>query len=134
MAITEPESMDDLLYFTRRALDNDGKIMAWVYKPVCSKCGKEKMGKPLDPKKGTVKIRALEYICPGCGFTISKDELEPTLTVEIIYTCPHCKKSGETTTLYKRKKFMGADSYIFECNDCHQKIGITKKMKKLKEK
>lgn len=129
MALKEPESVEDVFYFTRREIGK-GKIMAWVYKPLCSKCGKAKMGKPIDDKTGRPKIRAKEYVCPGCKYTVSKDELEPTCTMEILFTCPHCGKSGEATTLYKRKKFDGVDAYIFECTFCKQKIGVTKKMKK----
>jgi hypothetical protein len=128
MGLIQPESMDDLFYFTRRALGN-GKIMAWVYRPDCPKCKKAKMGKPKDEKTGDVKIRAKEYVCPACKYTVSKEEFEPTCQMEIIYTCPHCGKSGEATTLYKLKSFDGVKAYVFECSSCKQKVGITKKMK-----
>ena len=97
--VTEPESMDDLIYFTRRSM-GDGKAMAWVRKKECPKCHKAKMGKPVE--KGKVKIRAKEYTCPECGFTEEKVEHEESLTLEAKYTCPHCGKEGEGTTLYKR--------------------------------
>ncbi len=29
MTIKEPESMEEIIYFTRRTIDN-GKVMAWV--------------------------------------------------------------------------------------------------------
>jgi len=132
MSIKEPESLDSCVYFTRRSLENDGKIMAWVYKTDCPKCGKAKMGKPVD--KGKVKIRAKEYVCPECGNTEPKEEHEPKLTVEIKYTCPSCGDVGEATTYYKRKTFEGVPSYVFVCNNCGKKIGITKKMKKSKKK
>ena len=128
-----PESMDECFYFTRRTLDNDGKALAFVLKEDCPECGKAKMGKP-QAKDGHIKIRAKEYVCPACNYEVSKEEYEPTLTMQIEYTCPACKKSGETTTPYKRKKFRAVDSYIFECVDCGEKIPITKKMKKIKEK
>lgn len=132
MPLKQPESMDESIYFTRRTLENNGKIMAWARKMDCPKCKKAKMGKPVD--KGKVKIRAKEYVCPACGYEESKDEHEPKLTVEIIYTCPHCGNSGEATTPYKRKSFEGVPAYIFECGKCKKKIGITKKMKAGKKK
>lgn len=127
--VTIPESTEDLIYFTRRAVDN-GKIMAWVYKKQCPQCNKAVMGKPVE--KGKVKIRAKEYVCPSCGFTEEKIAHEEQLTMEIQYTCPYCKKSNETTTLYKRKNFDGIPSYVFVCVDCGKKIAITKKMKQKK--
>lgn len=131
MMVAEPESMDDLIYFTRRTI-GDGKIRAWVYKVDCPKCGKAKMGKPVE--KGKVKIRAKEYVCPECGYSEPKDEHEQRLVMEIIYTCPYCGKSGEATTIYKRRTFEGVPAYVFECRDCNKKIGITKKMKEGKKK
>ncbi|MBS3135872.1 hypothetical protein J4401_02835 [Candidatus Woesearchaeota archaeon] len=124
-----PESADECFYFSRRSLDTNGMAIAWVSKPDCPKCGKAKMGKPIDEKKGSVKIRAKEYKCPSCKFTVPKDEFDSSLTMEIKYKCPHCGKEGETKTEYKRKKFQGVDAYIFSCVDCGKKIPITKKMK-----
>ncbi len=129
--VTEPESMDELIYFTRRAVGK-GKVMAWVYKKECPKCKKAKMGKPVE--KGKVKIRAKEYICPECGFIEEKDEHEESLMLEAKYTCPHCGKDGEGTTQYKRKSFEGVKSYIVVCQHCSGKIAITKKMKEGKKK
>ena len=131
--VTIPENTEGLIYFTRRN-NEDGKIMAWVYKKECPECKKAKMGKPKDPKTGRPKIRAKEYICPECDYSEEKKEHEETLTVEIQYTCPHCNKSGETTTPCKRKSFKGVQSYVFTCNDCGEKMGVTKKMKKTKKK
>lgn len=91
------------------------------------------MGKPVD-EKGNVKIRAREYKCPACGFTESKESHEKKITLEVAYTCPHCGKSGETTTEYSRKNFEGAPAYVFECKDCSKEIGISKKMKSTKKK
>lgn len=129
--VTEPKSMDECVYFTRRTIGN-GKIMAWTRKMDCPKCKKAKMGKPVE--KGKVKMRAKEYVCPSCGYREEKEEHEPKLTVEIKYTCPYCWDEGEATTPYKRKTFEGVPSYVFVCNKCGKKIGITKKMKKGKKK
>lgn len=131
MALTEPESMEECLYFTRRTFDNDGSAVAWVCKDKCPKCGKGLMGKPI--VKGKVKIRSEDYECPECGYTVSKSEYEPTLQVQVKYKCPKCGKSGETTTPYKRKSFQGVQAYVFQCEHCGEKIGLTKKMKDIKK-
>ncbi len=130
--VTEPQNMDDLVYFTNRTAGDKGKIRAWVYKVECPKCHKAKMGKPVE--KGKVKSRADHYICPACGYKEEKKEHEEALTVEIKYTCPHCGKEGEATTIYKRRPFEGVPSYVFECVFCKKKIGITKKLKEGKKK
>lgn len=130
--VTEPESMDELIFFTNRTIDNNGKIKAWVYRTDCPQCHKAKMGKPVDGDK--IKIRAQEYVCPECGFSQEKTEHEESLHLEIKFTCPHCGKEGETTAPYKRKTFEGIPSYVFECTSCGKKIGITKKMKTKKDK
>jgi len=133
MAFELPNSMDECLYFTRRTLDNDGKIIAWVEKKECSECGKAKMGKPVGDN-GKVKIRAKEYVCPGCGFKQDKKEHEESCEVKIIYTCPHCGNQGEITAPYVRKSFEGVKAVVFECQKCNKKIGITKKMAEGKKK
>lgn len=130
--LKEPESMDDLVYFTRRTI-GDGKVMAWVYRKRCPKCGKAEMGKPAGDG-GKVKIRAKEYVCPECGHTEEKQEHEESLTLEAKYTCPHCGKQGESTTLYKRKSYQGVQSYVLVCEHCREKIALTKKMKAPKKK
>ncbi|MFC1755615.1 hypothetical protein ACFL96_19875 [Thermoproteota archaeon] len=131
--LKEPESMDECVYFTRRILeDGKGKIMAWVRRIDCPKCSKAKMGKPVD--KGKIKIRAKEYVCPECGHIETKEEHEPKLTVEVKYTCPHCGDEGDATTEFKRKTFEGVPAFVFVCNKCGEKIGISKKMKKSKKK
>ncbi|MFO8016093.1 MAG: hypothetical protein R6U32_03240 [Candidatus Woesearchaeota archaeon] len=130
--LEQPKSMDECVYFTRRTLENGGKIMAWAYRIDCPKCGKAKMGKPVE--KGKVKRRAKEYICPECGHTEEKEEHEPKLTLEVIYTCPHCGHEGEAKTEYKRKTFEGVPAYVFKCEKCGNKIGVTKKMKEGKKK
>ena len=132
MALKEPESMDKCVYFSNRTLeDGKGKIMAWVFKEQCPKCGKALMGKPRD-KSGKVQIRAKEYVCPECKYTVPKQDFEDSLTCSIRYTCQHCGKSGETAIPYKRKNFQGVQALVFECQSCHQKIPITKKLKDLK--
>ncbi len=128
--VKEPESMDEIIYFTRRAVGN-GKAMAWVYKKECPQCHKAKMGKPVEG--GKVKIRAKEYVCPECGFTEEKKQHEESLTLEAKYTCPHCGKEGEGTTEYKRKTFEGVKACVVVCQHCEGKIGITKKMKEGKK-
>lgn len=132
MALKEPGSMDECFYFTRRTMGEKGKAVAWVYRRECPKCGKAKMGKPAEG--GKVKVRAKEYVCPACGYTVSKEEYEPTLTMEIKYVCPYCGNAGEATTQYSKKTFEGVPSYVFACGKCGKKIGITKKMKAAKKK
>ena len=119
--------MQEVIYFTQRAVGS-GYVKAWVYKGDCPKCHKAKMGKPKDDKTGKVKIRAKEYLCPACKYTVEKKEYEETLQCEIKYTCPSCKLVGEIQVPYKRKKFEGVDSIIFLCDKCKTKIPITKKM------
>ena len=127
--VTEPEDMDELVYFTRRDLGDKGRAMAWVYRKECPECGKAKMGKPKDPKTGRAKIRAKEYVCPECGHTVDKKDYEETLECEIKYTCQYCGHKGETTVPFKRKTFEGVPAVVFECSSCGKKMGITKKMK-----
>jgi len=131
MALTPPKSMDECVYFSNRMTES-GCIKAWVYRKDCPKCGKAKMGKPVE--KGKVKVRATEYLCPSCGFTEDKKEHEESLTLEAQYDCPLCGKAGEGTTLYKRKTYQGVPSYLIICDHCKGKIAITKKMKEPKKK
>lgn len=138
MALREPESMDELVYFTRRQL-KDGEVMAWVYRGDCPECGKGKMGKPIDPKTKKVKTRAKEYECPECHHTVQKEEYEDTLTAEAKYTCPHCGKEGESTAPYKRKSVRVEDEESgkmttmkvlrFSCEHCGKNVDIAQKMK-----
>jgi len=134
MTLKMPESTDECLYFTRRSLDNDGSLIAWVYKKDCPECGKGKMGKPVDEKTGKPKIRAKEYICPECGHSEEKKAHEESCQMEIIYKCPHCGNESEISTEYKRKSFTlengkKAPAVVFECGKCGEKIGVTKKLK-----
>lgn len=129
----EPESMDELLFFTNRTIDT-GRIKAWVFRPKCPKCGKGRLGKPINPKTKKVVKKAEYFECPECKFQQDINEAEQYLKVEVKYKCPHCGKEGETTTEYKRKTWQGVPAYVFSCNDCEKKIGITKKMKAPKKK
>ena len=131
MALREPESMDELIYFTQREV-NGGYAKAWVFKEKCPECGKGMMGKPVDEKTGKVKIRAKEYVCPECNHTVEKKEYEETLTCSIQYTCPECKHKGEVEVPYKRKTFQGMKAVVFQCEKCNEKIPVTKKMKEKK--
>jgi len=139
MARKLPEDMDELVYFTRRKLGDKGLVIAWANRGECPKCGKDKMGKPKDPKTGKAKIRAKEYECPACHHIIEKDEYEATLTVEAIYTCPSCGKDGDDGIPFKRKRIQlfdketqkkkAADAFRFNCKHCDANIDVTKKMK-----
>ncbi len=128
MALKFPNSMNECVYFTRRK-DDKSSIIAWVYKKSCPKCKKGQMAKPRDEKTGKPKIRATEYVCPACCYTEEKKGHEESLVLNIQYKCPYCGHEGEATVPYVRKKFEGIPAYVFECSNCHKKIGITKKMK-----
>ncbi|MFC1728055.1 hypothetical protein ACFLZ7_01155 [Nanoarchaeota archaeon] len=130
--VTEPESMGNLIYMTRRA-DDKLKIMAWVYKKKCPECDGS-MSKPKDEKTGRPKIRATEYVCGKCGYSEEKKAHEESLTLEAKYTCPHCGKEGTGETQYKRKTIDGVPSYLILCEHCGGKIPVTKKMKEAKKK
>lgn len=126
--VKEPESMEQLIYFTQRAVGK-GNVKAWVYKGPCSVCKKELMSKPVDEKTGKVKIRAQEYVCPACHHTVEKKKYEESLQCEVIYTCPSCGNKSDISVPFKRKKFDGMDAILFQCEKCNAKIPITKKMK-----
>jgi len=139
MALKEPESMDECVYFTDRFLNNEGHIRCWVCKELCSKCGKGLMAKPKDPKTGRPKIRATIYECPECGHTEEKEAHEETLTASVKYKCPYCKNEDETQIPFKRKKVRRfneeknkketVEAAVFDCSKCKKRIEITKKMK-----
>ena len=129
--VNYPKDMSEVIYFTNRTLEPTGNVKAWAFKVNCEKCKVGMMGKPVE--NGKVKIRATEYICSKCGFSEEKSLHESKLTLTVVYTCPYCQNSGDTTTEYKRKSFEGVKAFIFACQKCGKKIGITKKMKKPKK-
>jgi uncharacterized CHY-type Zn-finger protein len=128
----EPESMDEVVYFTNRSIGN-GNARVWVFKQLCPKCGKGLMGKPID-EKGKKAIRAKEYVCPECKHSVEKQEYEETLTADAKYTCPQCAFSGETSVPFKRKNIQGVKTLRLTCSKCKAPIDVTKKMKSPKDK
>lgn len=128
--LQRPESMDECVYFTNRSID-EGHATAWVFRKECPKCKKGMMGKPVE--KGKIKVRAKEYVCPECGYTVDKEEYEPTLECNVAYTCPECKHEGEATVPYKRKNIKGIPTIRIQCESCNCNIDITKKLKEKKE-
>ena len=137
MALKEPKSMDDCVYFTNRTI-GEGSIKAWVLREMCPKCKKALMGKP-KAKNGKVKSRALFYVCPECGHTMEKEAYEDTLQCSVLYRCPHCKHEGDAQVPFERKKVqrfdeekmkkVSVDVIRFQCGKCGQNIDISKKMK-----
>jgi len=127
MALKKPESMDELVYYTRRDIGK-GEATAWVYREKCPKCGKGVVGKPKS-EKGKIMIRAKKYVCPECSFEKEKKEYEEMLTASIEYTCPECTHKGEAQIPFKRKKIEGTETLRFQCRKCGINIDITKKMK-----
>ncbi len=132
MALKIPDSMEELVYWTSRAV-GDGYVKAWAEREICPNCKKGMMGKPRG-KDGKVQIRAKHYECDSCGHTVEKQEYEDTLTCNIIYTCPKCRHQGEASVPYKRKKYQGVDAIVFKCDKCGEKVPITKKLKAIGEK
>ena len=130
MALKRPTSMKELVYFTKRNLDNC-KAEVWVFKEHCPKCKEGIMQKPT--------LRAKEYVCEKCGHSIEKDEYEGTLTVNVSYTCHKCGHTGETQQPFERKnvkvfdsaknKEVAAKAVQVICEKCGEKINITKKLK-----
>ena len=134
MALRQPESMDECVYFSQRFLDaGKGYVKVWVFKQTCPKCKKAIMGKPRD-SKGKVKTRANEYVCPSCGYTVEKQAYEDSSTANAEYKCPSCGHSGEAQIPYKRKNIEGIPTLRFQCAKCHGNIDVTKKMKEKKGK
>ena len=115
--VTEPKSMEDLVYMTTRMLDGE-MIRVWVYRQDCPKCGKAKMGKPLDEKTGKVKVRAKVYVCPECGYTVEKKAYEDTLEAEFKGKCPLCKSEIEGTVPFKRRNIKGVQTLRIKCPNC----------------
>lgn len=133
MPLQEPNSMEELVYFTNRTLLPKGKARVWVFKQDCPKCKKAKMSKPANPNGG-VKIRASEYVCPACKYAVEKGEYEEGLVANIDYVCPSCSKSGQTQVPFKRKMIDGVPTVRAKCESCQGNIDITKKMKAKKKK
>ncbi|MBI2650566.1 hypothetical protein HYX04_04595 [Candidatus Woesearchaeota archaeon] len=132
MPLKKPGSMAECVYFTNRIIDS-GRAMAWVFRKECPKCKKGIMGKP-QKKNGKFDKKADHYVCYACGYSEKNEQVENSLVINIDYKCPHCGNEGETTSEYKRKTFEGTPSYVFECQKCHKKIGLTKKLKEGKKK
>ncbi len=138
MALVEPKSMNECVYFTNRISDK-GKLRCWVFKEKCPKCGKALMAKPRDPKTGKIKIRAEEFKCPECSYTIQEQEYENGLTASIQYTCKYCNHNGEIQVPFQRKKVKifneeGTkgkliESLRFQCQKCLKNLDVTHKMK-----
>jgi len=121
------EDIEKIVYYTQRKIGK-GHVTAWVYRQKCPKCKKGLMGKPKD-KSGKVKIRAKEYVCPECGYSVDKKEYEEGLMANIEYVCPKCNYKGEIRIPFKRKKVQGIEALKFNCEKCNELILITKKMK-----
>ena len=132
MELKKPTRVEDCIYFTNRTIDS-GRAMAWVFRKPCPKCKKGIMEKP-QKKGGKVDKKADYYVCYSCGYQESNEQVEDSLIINVEYKCPHCGNEGETTTEYKRKSFKGIQSYVFECQKCHERIGLTKKLKAQKKK
>jgi predicted RNA-binding Zn-ribbon protein involved in translation (DUF1610 family) len=136
MALKFPNSMDECIYFTNRNIgeNKNGKAICWVFKQDCPKCKKAKMGKPIDPKTKRPQIRAKEYVCPACNYTVEKVAYEESLTANIQYTCPKCGFEGEAQVPFKRKSINGVKTLRAFCEKCKEPIDVTKKMKEMKKK
>ncbi len=139
MALTLPNSMDECVYFTNRSLLDDagkpvGKIICWVPRMKCPKCKKDLMHKPVDAKTGKYKVRATEYVCPGCNFAEEKKTHEAKLSAHAQYTCVACHKQGEGTVPFARKTYQGVKAILFSCQHCKAALPVTKKLKELKKK
>ena len=117
MALKKPESMDELVYYTRRDIGK-GEATAWVYREKCPKCGKGVVGKPKG-EKGKIMIRAKKYVCPECSFEKEKKEYEEMLTASIEYTCPECKHTAYAEQPWKRP-------FSINCEKCKLKITVPK--------
>jgi len=132
--LVEPKSMDECVYFTNRNIGEkfNGTARCWVFRQQCPKCKKAFMGKPV--VDGKAKIRALEYVCPNCKYTVDKQSYEDTLTANVDYVCPACQFHGGIALPFKRKKVEGVLTLRFPCEKCAAPIDVTKKMKQIKKK
>lgn len=124
--------MEECLYFTNRSIGN-GNAIAWVYRKECPKCKKGRLGKPIK-KDGKPDKKADYYECPQCKCQEKNEEVESGLQLEVEYKCPYCGNEGQTATEYKRKVFEGVPAFVFVCEKCGKKIGLTKKLKETKKK
>jgi len=130
MELKRPASMNELVYYTKRNLDNC-KAEVWVFKEKCPKCKEGIMQKP--------KMRAKEYVCDKCGHSTDAEEYEDTLTANISYTCHLCGDVGDKQQPFKRKsvkvfdksknKDVAAKAVQVICDKCGGKINVTKKLK-----
>jgi len=132
--LVEAKSMDECVYFTNRNIGEkfNGNARCWVFRQQCPKCKKAFMGKPI--VDGKAKIRALEYECPNCKYTVEKQAYEDTLMANVDYTCPACQFHGGIVLPFKRKKVEGVLTLRFPCEKCGGPIDVTKKMKEIKKK
>jgi len=132
--LVEPKSMEECVYFTNRNIGEkfNGTVRCWVFRQQCPKCKKAFMGKPV--VDGKAKIRALEYVCPSCKYTVDKQAYEDTLTANVDYVCPACQFHGGITLPFKRKRVEGVLTLRFPCEKCAAPIDVTKKMKQIKKK
>lgn len=130
--LRKPSSMEECIYFTNRTIDS-GCAMAWVFRKDCPKCKKDVLRKP-STKSGKPDKKSPIYVCKSCRYEEKNEDVENNLILNVEYKCPHCGNEGETTTECKRKSFEGVISYVFECQKCRKKIGITKKLKEPKKK
>jgi DNA-directed RNA polymerase subunit M/transcription elongation factor TFIIS len=132
--LVEAKSMEECVYFTNRNIGEkfNGNVRCWVFRQQCPKCKKAFMGKPV--VDGKAKIRALEYVCPNCKYTVEKQAYEDTLIANVDYTCPACQFHGGMVLPFKRKKVEGVLTLRFPCEKCGGPIDVTKKMKEIKKK
>lgn len=132
MALKKPESMEECIYFTNRNIGS-GRAVAWVFRKECPKCKKDVLRKP-STKSGKPDKKSPIYVCKICRYEEKNEDVENGLALNVEYKCLHCGDEGETISEYQRKTFEGVPSYVFECQKCHKKIGLTKKMKHMKKK
>jgi len=132
--LVEAKSMEECVYFTNRAIGEkfNGSVRCWVFRQQCPKCKKAFMGKPV--VDGKAKIRALEYVCPACKYTVEKQAYEDTLIANVDYVCPACQFHGGKVLPFIRKKVERVLTLRFPCEKCAGPIDVTKKMKQIKKK
>lgn len=125
MALERPDDPKDLRYFTKRKLDNDGRVMIWVFNPKCPECGKRALKIPYDEEKGRFKSRSGHFVCKNCGNEVPKKKVkDKTPTANVKYTCPHCGYEGEKQEPFERTKTK--KKFKFKCEDCGKKIVVGK--------